>query len=358
MARKEAQDMRIVTLILIITQAIASFAITEQELVESAKKEGQLIVSTNKLMYGPLLLKEFTKKYPFIKVTNKQHESYNYSHWSNFKSKDKNKRIDAMFGCQDYGYYHIRENGYLMDLSDLPSWNQRPEFFKDQSFTINMLATPHVVVYNKNKVKESDLPSRYEGFLDKKWRKKIGIRHVASGNTPQFLAHYIMNTRGGLSWYEGLAQNKVAVYSQPDKMMEDLSRGKIEVAFARDVEAVGFMRRLGKKNNLDFAFLKEDRPFQYQFASISKNAVHPAAAKLLINWVITEGQQVLEKNNLTAGKNREQLLKHPKVWRVDYETLARSHGDVLNTSNGYFKENGARFMGTINLNHLWENEKK
>jgi hypothetical protein len=81
--------------------ATSVFAVTEKELVEAAKKEGSLNLTTNFLYYGQVLVDGFKKKYPFIKINHSRFEPASKSFYDDFETEDPNVRLDAMLRCQD-----------------------------------------------------------------------------------------------------------------------------------------------------------------------------------------------------------------------------------------------------------------
>ncbi len=315
-----------------------SLAETEAELIEKAKSEGTLVVLTNHLPYNDVLLNEFKKKYPMIKVERKTWEAYGFSHWPYFKTENEKERTDVVFGCQSYEILQNPNDPWYADLTSLENWPKRPEHFTNTPYFIYLVASPHVIVYNSKKVKESDLPGTYEDLLNPKWKNKVVYRNPLSGSSPAFISHYINQTRGNLDWFAKLGQNKAIVVKEFADLVKLLNSGKATLGLTRDAEIIDVLK---KNKKLKMHWLKE-LPFQYQLATMNARVVRKSAAKLLLNWVMVDGQETLVKAGFTAGARREELLKKPNLFRMDFEkVMAHEHKDIINTAMDKLRQNGA-----------------
>jgi ABC-type Fe3+ transport system substrate-binding protein len=309
--------------------SMPALAVTEPELEELAKKEGKLHLATNGLGYGDLLLEEFRKRYPYLKVNHTVFEAAGprYFFYGLMEAAKDEKRADVVLRCQDRDLLEWKDSGWLADLSDLPNWENRPRVLEDDKGYVYFLGAPHVVFWNPAKVKESDLPKSYDELLDPKWKGKVAVRSPLRGNSSAFFAHYIQDTRGNLDWFQKLGANKAFVGQSGFTTHLAVQNGKFPIGLSRDVELIGFARDLkkqGKKSKLMYKVMEGESPYQYQLALVNKTAPNSAAAKLFVNWLLKkETMALLEKAGYSVGERRAAQMQHKKVWEWKLSSVAR-----------------------------------
>ena len=317
----------------------------EKQLVAEAKKDPVLNLATNGLSYPDVLKAAFLKKYPFIKISHvylantsgaiKIEDFYE----SLFIGSDRNKLMDVVMRCQEPTFQYTVDSNWLMPLSDLPEWANRPvtSYGKDNRY-VNFIGAPHGFVYNADLLKEADLPKSYEELLDSKWKGKVGLRSPLKGNSGAFLVEYIYNTFGNLSWYAGMAKNKAYMSQSGRDLHSMVSSGKYVLAVSRDVE---WLRQHTRFPNLKFKFFESTLPFQYQIAMINANAPHPAAAKLFMNFVLKEGIDALDKEGFSVSARQAAHKKHAAgIWELP-PTAIPAHKARLQEAVRLMQENGA-----------------
>lgn len=147
-----------------------------------------------------------------------------------------------------------------------------------------------VVGYNTQKVQRADIPATYEGFLDPKWKGRIGIEATDEEWMAALVKHW--GEAKGMDFFRKLAA-----------MNPDLRKGHILLAklVAAGEVPVGLTLYSGNV----VAAKRKGAPIEYvpvqpvvarpQGIGVAKAAPHPAAAVLFEDFVLSpEGQKMLE----------------------------------------------------------------
>lgn len=147
----------------------------------------------------------------------------------------------------------------------------------------------YVVAYNTNKVKREDLPKHFEGFLDPKWKGRLGIEATDS----EWMGAIVkkLGSERGMKLFEKLAEMHLDVRTGHVLLAEMVAAGEVPVALsAYHANAESLKRRGGP---IDWIPIEPvvARP---QAIGVAKNAPHPNAALLFADYVLSpEGQGLL-----------------------------------------------------------------
>jgi iron(III) transport system substrate-binding protein len=295
--------------------AATARAVTEKDLVEAARKDGVLQVTSNKLLYSDVLLEAFAKKYPFLKIRHEKFDAATMDGYDTFESKDPAERSDVMLRCQDKDLMKWTKLGWLASIDDLPNWKERPRRLEDDKRYVYFIGSPHVIVWNPEKVSESEVPSSYAELLEPRFRSKLVMRNPLAGNSPAFFVQFINHRYGGAEWFEKLGKNSPFVAASGPAVHTAVQDGGHPIGLSRDLEVMTF-NKYTKKTKLKFKAIEGDLPYQYQLGLMSSNAPHKAAARLFMNWLVSkEAQAVLEQNGFSVGSAQSNALARKTTWQ-------------------------------------------
>ena len=150
--------------------------------------------------------------------------------------------------------------------------------------------TVYGVGFNTNVIKREDLPKTYEGFLDPKWKGKIGIEATDADWMSAVLK--AMGVERGTAFMRRLAELRPDVRKGHILLAELISAGEIPVGLTiYQSNAITIKKRGGP---IDWVPLDPivTRP---QAIGLARNALHPHAALLFADFVLSpEGQALLE----------------------------------------------------------------
>jgi len=261
----------------------------EAKLAAQAKKEGKIVLYTSLAPSESKPLAEaFEKKYG-VKVEL----------WRALSDKVVQRTIaEARAHRNDVDV--VETNGPEMDmmarekvfeaydtpyLADLPS-NAVPPGHLWLPDRMNFF----VVGFNTDKVKRSEIPATYEGFLDPKWKGKLGIE----ATDQEWMATLVkaMGEQKGMDFFRKLAAMKPDMRKGHVLIAKLVSAGEVPVCLSCYNSNIISLKRKGAP--VDFVPVQPvaARP---QGIGVAKAAPHPAAAVLFADFVLSpEGQKLYE----------------------------------------------------------------
>jgi len=147
-----------------------------------------------------------------------------------------------------------------------------------------------VVGYNTEKVKREELPKTYEGFLDPRWKGRIGIEATDS----EWMAAVVKQwgEAKGMDFFRRLAAMKPDMRKGHVLLAQLVATGEVPVGLTLYNANVESLKKKGAP--IDFVPVQPviARP---QGIGVARNAPHPAAALLFLDFVLSpEGQKLYE----------------------------------------------------------------
>lgn len=173
---------------------------------------------------------------------------------------------------------------YSPHIADIPAFG-RPSHGLWVSSRMNMF----VMAYNTDKVRKEELPKNFEGFLDPKWKGRLGIE----SSDAEWMATFV-KVRGqeaGMNFFKKLADMKPDVRTGHILLTELVAAGEIDVGLTVYNSTADTMKKKGA--HLEWVALDPviARP---QGIGVARNAAHPYAALLFADFVLSpEGQRLL-----------------------------------------------------------------
>ena len=147
-----------------------------------------------------------------------------------------------------------------------------------------------VVAYNTAKVQRSEIPATYEGFLDPKWKGRIGIEATDA----EWMATLIKKWGNdkGMDYFRKLSAMKPDVRKGHVLLAERIAAGEVPVGLTIYNSNVESLKKRGAP--IDFVPV-EPVAARPQGIGIARSAPHPHAALLFADYVLSpEGQRLFE----------------------------------------------------------------
>jgi iron(III) transport system substrate-binding protein len=146
-----------------------------------------------------------------------------------------------------------------------------------------------VVAYNTSKVRREELPKDYLGFLDPKWKGRIGIEATDA----EWMATLVKKwgTEAGLAYFRKLAELRPDVRKGHVLLAELIAAGEIPVGLTVYNANAESLKRKGAP--IDWVPVQPvvARP---QGIAVARNAPNPKAARAFVDFVLSpEGQDLL-----------------------------------------------------------------
>jgi iron(III) transport system substrate-binding protein len=146
-----------------------------------------------------------------------------------------------------------------------------------------------VVAFNTTKVNRDEIPKSYTGFTDPKWRGRIGIEATDA----EWMATLVKTwgEAAGMAYFRSLAEMKPDVRKGHVLLAELIAAGEIPVGLTVYNSNAESLKRRGAP--IDWLPVEPvvGRP---QGIAVARNAPHPHAALLFVDFVLSpEGQELL-----------------------------------------------------------------
>ncbi len=257
-------------------------------LEEGARKEGKVIwySSSIKDTIGQPIIDAFVKKYPYL-----QPEFFRAD------GDQLKQRLDEEIGAHRYvadvlettmgEYQEILAEQYLLPYYS-PSLKAIPDNAKDKNgyWAVTREIYPGIA-FNTNVITSSQAPKTYEDLLDSKWKGKMSF---PSGTYIVQMVGVIMQTRGEDYLKNLSAQDPLYREISPSALSNLVASGEAPLSIMVLSKDIELLKRKGAP--VDWLPLNPIPP-QRAAIGLMKNAPHPYAALLLLDFILSpEGQGI------------------------------------------------------------------
>jgi iron(III) transport system substrate-binding protein len=271
--------------------------------LEEARKEAKVV------WYGSLalnsvteFLKYFKKKYPYITVEYVRIGS------TAVPLKIKNEyraglHIPDVIGTSAFPHYLMIKDGVLGKYLS-PERKAIPEGFKDKEGYWNAwLLTLYTISYNTKMVSPAEAPRSYEDLLNPRWKGKGKIA-MNRDDVKWFIAMLqLMGEEKGLAYMRALLQQGLTIYGIGHSQMANLLAAK-EFAVGVCIFPDQVEELKGKGAPMEWVRTSPILVLP-SLISITRYPPHPNAAKLFIDYVLSdEGQRSVQ----ASGLRREAII--------------------------------------------------
>lgn len=293
------------------------------ELVEAAQKEGKVAVYVTYSDSAPWN-DRFTEKFgievemislrPIEVTTRFMEESRTGRHYA-----------DAV---QNTGIhlYTYQQEGLLQPYKG-PGWEQIPWSFKnDDGYYTGMVCTAIGLGYNIDMINEEDAPN-FEDLIKPEWKGKLFMHDPEKMSYGLLLFASLRRAEPDVFnetyWWTLHNEQDVVYKSSGTAMTKDISMGERPLAFGGKMEPEFTQPEMMVAGVRDYMVLNTND------IGISVNAPHPNAAKLLIDFYLSEECGVIPGIGIEYAKSPS---TNPNVKWVDFEKVE----DFYNQYNTLF----------------------
>jgi iron(III) transport system substrate-binding protein len=158
----------------------------------------------------------------------------------------------------------------------------------------------YVVGYNTTKVQRAQIPATYEGFVDPRWRGRIGLEATDA----EWMATLMKGWQGdkGITYFRTLSAMKPDVRRGHVLLASLVAAGEVPLGLAMYSGNVVALKRKGAP--IDYVPVQPvvARP---QGIGVARNSPHPNAALLFADYVLSpEGQRLFESLGRAPASTR------------------------------------------------------
>lgn len=325
--------------------------------VASAENEGEVTIYGQSRHPVSAAIKAFEKSYPRIKLNFVGGPGSELGARVMAEKRAGKHLVDIAVGGSATAVQIYQKAGLLASLPpafilpevrDESVWWSKKHLFSDpqsrQVFIMQGDATTRMGAYHTERVKAGEIKSWWD-LLDDKWRGKIVMTSPkAVGNIQSWLFLYVSPDLGPKFITKLVSEADVAFSSNERQMMDWLATGRYPVHLLAKPDHVEKAQAQGLPVKLLFSE-KEAGSISSGSGhlSIFKDAPHPNAAKVYVNWMLSkQGQlswQEITNNNSLRMDIAKSMVNPNEVPRDDRPYLISSqHQDAMKPLRQLMKE--------------------
>jgi ABC-type Fe3+ transport system substrate-binding protein len=172
--------------------------------------------------------------------------------------------------------------------------------------------------YNTDLIKPGEITS-YDDLLQPKWKGKIGFFEPRVPSAGQGLWGFLMKNKGK-EFLQKLANQELFIHRDGQQLAMGLAKGTLAIALGLSQRFVDPYIKSGLPIKV-LTTLKEGLNGSNGFGTVAimRNAPHPNATKIYINWLLSKEGQDLYGRALTQGSRR---LDVDTKWLAQFNTPA------------------------------------
>lgn len=281
-----------------------------QALIDAGTQEGRLVIyaGADVELANPLI-KDFQSLYPSIKVEYSDINSAElFKRFTEETAEGKHVAdvvwsvaMDSQMKLANDGYAQAYNSPELDKLQDWAHW--RNEIF-------GTTFEPVVMVYNKKRLQPAETPhthAQLAGLLksqpDRFNGKVVTYDVTRTGSGFLFMAQDIKQYPGTWNLLQAMGTSKVHLMTSTDSMLDKISSGEYLLGYNL-IGSYALTRAL-RDPNIGVTMPKDYTLVISRLTFISKNAPHPSAARLWVDYLLSKRGQTLmaEKANLHSVRN-------------------------------------------------------
>ena len=258
-----------------------------ERLIERARQEGTLVVYTSLATSESVpLTQAFEKKYG-VKVQLWRSLSDAVVQRALNEAKARRHNVDVIETnapeLEALARERVTARFFSPYIADIPAWGVPPH-----RMWISDRVDYFVVAFNTAKVRREELPATYEGFLDPKWKGRIGLEATDQEWLAGLAKHW--GEKRALEFFRGLVAMRPDVRKGHVLLSEMVAAGEVPVSLTNYASNADSMKRRDKPIDWKPVEPVIGRP---QAIGLAANAPHPNAALLFADFVLSpEGQQL------------------------------------------------------------------
>jgi len=277
------------------------------DLVAQAKKEGRVTwYTTVSIPESKQFIDMFEKQYPFIKVDLLRSGSGPLVNRILSEYAAKSYAADVLHGMSSRGGFTVLKQRNILGRYESPERKNFSAELKDKDgYWASTFQNTFIMAYNKRNVKPDDVPKTYDDLLKPMWKGR-----------------QIINDTDNFEWFDGLlkfwGRDKGLAYfrrlAQQEQIFQRGARGRIQFVAAGEAPlTIGYGPHAQ-------SFVNQGAPIEWvplepvvvivNTVNIAQRAPHPAAAKLLIDFLLSKPAQ-LKLRELSRIPSRSDVEPDP-----------------------------------------------
>lgn len=318
----------------------------DQALIKAAKKEGAVVWYTAfPRRFIPPIGDLFKKKYNLgdsfeVRATRKGSGATTQSVEAEHMTGKSNWDVVSM-GDAAPSLRWI-DKGMLMKYQPPNVGNIREEFRDPYGYRVGGQIWITSIAVHRGRVPEKDWPKSYKDALDPKWKGRVAMANPTTSGPGVVITRFLVDLYGW-EYFRDLGKNKPVLVKGGSALEQlllsgevDLALGPNEFSIAERIKANEFSiagRIKGGEAGLKLLYPEEGTSYSVMWLCINKDAPHPNAAKLWMEFTASdEREEFVTKNagRYITSKNVKLGIPRPplKFHKLDWQWL-KVHKDEM-----------------------------
>lgn len=280
--------------------AAAAFALARplaaqerDRLVEAARREGRLAFAHSiSVASFPRFMDAFRTLYPFIDTGTGLYSAPTGRVLARVEAEIAARALsfDALHVASLAPFLSLSRRGLLADYVSPEQAAYPPEAY-DRGLWTTARIVGVIMAYNRNTLPPTLVPRSWADLLRPEFKgRKLVIQDSAAGTT--FAQIYLLGRTLGQNWLKGLAAQRPIIVSTTAQLIDLLVRN--EALVGATVDHYRAFEPDAVRAGIAAAYPAEGMPLATAPIGIFRDAPHPAAARLFIDFVLSEpGQKLL-----------------------------------------------------------------
>ena len=257
--------------------------------IEGAKKEGKLVIYTSMTVDQAQKLNDaFKAKYPFIQPSMFRAVGERLLTKIMAEAQAGKYDFDVVQSAETQAYF-LKKKNLLAKYVSTEVKNVQKTFVDSDGYWAAVYMMPNVIGYNTRLLKRNEVPRSDEDLLNPKWKGKIGMDHTK----PEWFSWKLkrMGEEKGLAYMKKLGAQEFKLYAGLTILTSLLAAGEFPLVLNTYLHNVEDVRRKGAPVD----WVAQDPVFtKFQPIGVGSKAAHPNAAKLFVDFMLSEeGQRII-----------------------------------------------------------------
>lgn len=263
-------------------------AAREAQLIEGAKKEGRIVLyGTTNIAVMQQLLDQFKKRYSFLQVDNYRATTNRVYTKIQAEARSGTHAVNVIEISPDSAF-KLKQD-LLLDPYLSPIRKAILEGYTDkEGYWTGYFHQVIALGYNSSNLKKNEIPKTYDDLLNPSFKGKMSL-----GTADQELFGTLLESWGKgktIDYFTRLAKNAPAMREGHTLQAQLLSAGEFSISPWVLGHNIAELKRKGAPVE---TVLLEPVLSAPKYVLLAKHSAHPHAAALLIDWILTEGQEIL-----------------------------------------------------------------
>ena len=257
-------------------------------LIEAARKEGAVTwyIAQVDTATAEEMGRAFTAKYPGVSVSVIR-TTGQVAYERLLQDLKNNAPQCDVFSSTDISQYPaLRRRNALAEYVPAGAATLLPPFqaASDPGFMYPSAATSHLLIYNSQRVKPNEAPKSWTDLLQPRWKGLVATGHPAfSGCTGIWVL--ALTRKYGWSYFEKLAANDPRIGRSGNDPVTLINAGECLVGPAPANTA---FQQVDKNNPIQPVYPEDGATLCLGPSSVMASAPHPSAARLFMEWLMSD----------------------------------------------------------------------